>query len=279
MGRCARSVRVKDDWSSYDPIAETYARVAEGPYFATPARHLLSLLHLAPGSRMLDVGTGTGAVAALAAEAVGPAGLVVGLDPAVEMLRRCGDRHGVKVVAGELPWLPHPDASFDAVTAAFVVTHVPDYVRALRAMVAVLRPGGRLAIAVWARSPSSTPPGEAWQAAVRDFVNEEDLRAALRQALPWEQAFSDPVFLEAALSAAGVTEIVLRDVRYAVEITTKSFIESRLLSLSSRFMQVSLGARDWARFTDEVSRRLVEAFGAHLQFDVSVNIGVGTTAG
>lgn len=268
---------MKEDWWSYNPIAETYARVAEGLYFATPASDLLSLLHPVPGSRLLDVGTGTGAVAALAADAVGPAGLVVGLDPAIEMLHRCRNRRGVKVVVGELPALPHPDASFDAITAAFVLTHVSDYASALRAMVNVLRPGGRLAIATWSRSPSSTPPGETWQAAVKEFVREEDLRAALRTALPWEERFSDPVFLETALSAAGLTQIVVREVRYAIGMATKSFIESRLLSLSSRFMEVYLDPKEWGRFMEEVSHRLVDAFDAHIQFEVTVNIGVGTS--
>jgi protein-L-isoaspartate O-methyltransferase len=51
---------VKDGWWSYNPIAESYARAAEGLYFANPASDLLSSQHLAPGSRVLDVGTGTG---------------------------------------------------------------------------------------------------------------------------------------------------------------------------------------------------------------------------
>jgi ubiquinone/menaquinone biosynthesis C-methylase UbiE len=267
---------VKEDWSSYNSIAETYARVAEGLYFTRPASDLLSLLHLAPGSRVLDVGTGTGVVAAFAAGLVGPTGLVVGIDPAIEMLRRRRDRSRVKVVVGELPQLPHPDASFDAVAAAFVLTHVPDYASALHAMVRVLRPGGRLAISAWSRSPSSTPPGEMWQAAVREFVSEEDLRAALRTALPWEEAFSNPVFLETALAAVGVTQISVHEARYAIEMATKSFIESHLLSLSSRYMEVSLGPREWSRFTEKVSHRLVDVFGAHVQFEVTMNIGVGT---
>ena len=267
---------MKEDWQSYNPIAETYAGVAEGLYFARPASDLLSLLHLAPGSRLLDVGTGTGVVATLAADLVGPAGLVVGIDPAIEMLRHRAEHSRVKVVVGELPRLPYPDMSFDAVAAAFVLTHVPDYAGALRALLNVLRPEGRLAIAAWSRSPSSTPPGEVWQAVVKDFVSEEALRAALRTALPWEEAFSNPVFLEAALVAMGVTQVLVHEARYAIGMTTKSFIDSRLLSLSCRFMEVSLGPRPWARFTEEVSRRLADAFGGHIQIEVAVNIGVGT---
>lgn len=269
---------VKEEWWSYDPIAAAYARVAEDAYFARPARDLVSRLHLVPGSRLLDVGTGTGAVAALAADIVGSAGLVVGVDPAIGMLRRCRASRGVqiKVVAGEVPRLPCPEASFDAVTAAFVLTHVPDYAGALRAMVDVLRVGGRLGIAVWSRGPGRTPPGETWQTAVKEFVNDDDLRTAVQTALPWEEHFADPAFLEAALAASGVADIVVREVRYAVDMSTQAFIDSRLLTLPSRFMQVTLAAEAWARFTDEVSQRVVRTFGERVQFDVAVNLGLGT---
>lgn len=270
---------MNENWWSYNPIAGAYARVAEELYFARPARDLLSLLHLARGSRVLDAGTGTGVVAALAADIVGPTGLVVGIDPAIEMLRRCRDRSRVSGVVAALPQLPHVDASFDAVAAAFVLTHVPDYGGALRAMVSALRPGGRLAIAAWSRSPSNTPPGEIWQAVARKFVREEELRAATRTALPWEEAFSDPCFLETALAGAGATQVVVSQVTYAIGMATTSFVESRLLSLSSRFMEASLGPRQWARFTEEVQGRLADVFGAHIQVDVAVNIGVGTKAG
>jgi ubiquinone/menaquinone biosynthesis C-methylase UbiE len=266
----------RSDWRSYNPIAETYANVSEGLYFARPASDLVALLRLAPGSRVLDVGTGTGVVATLAADAVGPTGLVVGLDPAIDMLRRRPARGRVKLVAGELPQLPHPDASFDAVAAAFVLTHVPDYAAALRAMLNVLRAEGRLAIASWRRSASSTPPGEICQATANEFVAEDAVRDALRAALPWEEAFSSLAFHESALGSLGLTQVVVREVTYAIEMPTSVFIESRLLSLAARFMRVSLGPRQWARFRDEVSRRLTEVFGTRLQLEVSVNFGVGT---
>jgi ubiquinone/menaquinone biosynthesis C-methylase UbiE len=124
--------QVRKDWRSYDPIAETYARVAEGNYFVKPAAELLSLLDPVPGSRFLDIGTGTGVVAALAVDLVGPGGLVVGLDPAVEMLRGLRKRSSAEAVVGELPNLPHRDESFDAIAAAFVLTHVSDHFASAR---------------------------------------------------------------------------------------------------------------------------------------------------
>ena len=267
---------MRDAWRSYDPIAETYARIAEGYYFAKPARALLSLLDPAPGSRVLDVGTGTGVVAALAVHLVGPGGLVVGLDPAVGMLRALRKRCSAEAVVGVLPLLPHPEASFDAIAAAFVLTHVSDYGGALDAMVKALRPGGRLAISAWGTSPSSTPPGEAWQVVVREFISHETLQAALGEALPWEERFSDPMFLEAALRVAGLTDTRVDQLKYPVAMATDAFVESRLISLPSRFMESVLPAREWRRFTEEASHRLAEAFGSQLCFEVRVNLGVGT---
>lgn len=270
---------MRSDWWSYDPIAKTYARIAEGIYFAKPARALVSLLDPVPGSRVLDVGTGTGVVAALAVQLVRPGGLVVGLDPAAGMLRALRERCSAEAVVGALPLLPYPEASFDAIAAAFVLTHVSDYAGALEAMVNVLRPAGRLAIASWATSPSSTPPGEAWRAVTGEFIGDETLQAALGEALPWEEKFSDPMFLEAALGEVGLTGTKVEQLKYPVAVATESFVESRLISLPSRFMESALPAPEWRRFRDEAARRLTDSFGSRVCFEVRVNLAVGTKPG
>ena len=263
------------DWQSYDAIAETYARVAEGPYFATPGQALLSLLHLTPGSRLLDVGTGTGIVAALAADIVGPGGLVVGLDPAIGPLHYLKRRCRATVLAGALPYLPLQDSSFDAVAAAFVLSHVADHASALKEMVATLRPAGRLAVSAWARSESGTPPGTTWQTVVREFMNEEDIQVALGRAAPCEKAFSDPILLRAALADAGLRQIEVRQLTYSIELATQSFVEVRMISLAGRYMKSVLAAPHWKRFIEEVSRRLATSFGSHVCFEVQVNLAAG----
>src|SRR5436305_2966281 len=79
-------------WMSYDSVADTYQRVAV-PWFTPMARDLIAAVAPVPGERVLDLGTGTGLVAALARVAVTPGGWVVGVDPSTEMLARA-DRHG-----------------------------------------------------------------------------------------------------------------------------------------------------------------------------------------
>lgn len=110
------------------------------------------------GDRVLDVACGTGVLARAAAERVGPAGSVTGLDPNEGMLsvarRKAPDiewRHGV---AEELPF---EDASFDAVVSQFGLMFFDDRQGAIREMLRVLRPGGRLAVAVW--DSLETTPG------------------------------------------------------------------------------------------------------------------------
>src|SRR5689334_17152512 len=97
------------DWRSYDSAAETHQRIAVPYVFLRPARDLVDAMRLAPGARVLDAGAGTGVAAQLAAQAVGPDGVVVALDPALEMLR-AGRAGGLAtVVGGEAQALPFPD--------------------------------------------------------------------------------------------------------------------------------------------------------------------------
>jgi len=101
------------------------------------------------GQRVLDVACGTGVLACAAAERVGLIGTVVGLDPNPEMLavaRRKSAR--IEWRGGRAESLPFADQSFDAVVSQFGLMFFEDRPAALRQMMRVLRPGGRLAVAV-----------------------------------------------------------------------------------------------------------------------------------
>ncbi len=109
----------------------------------------LSLLRLAPGQRVLDVGCGSGVFLPALARAVGASGLVVGVDHApalVEEARRRIERLGlgthVRLECGDAISLPFPDASFDAAHISRVLIHVADPDAVLREMRRVTRPGG-----------------------------------------------------------------------------------------------------------------------------------------
>ena len=105
------------------------------------------------GDVVLDIGSGSGTDALIAARLVGPAGRVIGLDLTEAMrdkLRANAVMVGVtnlEVLAGNAEAIPLPDASVDVVTTNGVLNLVPDKSRAIREIARVLRPGGRLQLA------------------------------------------------------------------------------------------------------------------------------------
>ena len=105
------------------------------------------LAQLRPGSRALDVATGTGDLAVELARRVAPGGEVIGSDFSEGMLERA------RTKAPELTWewgnaleLPYADASFDAVTVGFGARNFSDLERGLGELARVTRPGGRVVI-------------------------------------------------------------------------------------------------------------------------------------
>lgn len=107
---------------------------------------------LRPGEVVVDLGSGAGFDAFLAARDVGEAGRVIGIDMTPEMLERA--RHnaasaGVRNVefrAGRIEALPLDDASVDVVISNCVVNLVPDKAQVYREIARVLRPGGRMVV-------------------------------------------------------------------------------------------------------------------------------------
>ena len=110
---------------------------------------LADIARVAPGHRVLDVACGTGVLARAAAERVGPGGAVTGLDPNDEMLAVArGKGARVEWRNGHAESLPFADASFDRVASQFGLMFFADKAAGLGEMMRVLRPGGRLAVAV-----------------------------------------------------------------------------------------------------------------------------------
>lgn len=116
-------------------------------------RFTIELSGVRPGHRVLDIAGGTGDLAARFSRLVGASGEVVLADINESMLRVGRDKlidHGVQgnleYVQADAQALPFPDDHFDCISIAFGLRNVTDKDLALREMLRVLRPGGRLLV-------------------------------------------------------------------------------------------------------------------------------------
>jgi demethylmenaquinone methyltransferase / 2-methoxy-6-polyprenyl-1,4-benzoquinol methylase len=137
----------------FAPLGPTYDRYARLLSLGQDPRwraFLVSRVEIAPGGRVLDVATGTGAVAVELVRARGCS--VVGLDQSREMLavaRRRVDAAGlsaqIELVEGHADELPFEDGAFDALTFTYLLRYVDDPAATLRELARVVRPGGTIA--------------------------------------------------------------------------------------------------------------------------------------
>jgi SAM-dependent methyltransferase len=125
---------------------------------------LLDAAHVGPGSRMLDLGTGPGFVAA---EAVRRGADVTAVDADPQMAATAARNvPEADVQVAVLPELRYVDETFDAVVGNFVINHVGEPEVTLKELRRTLRPGGRLALTCW------TMPGSGMLAVVRDAMEQ-----------------------------------------------------------------------------------------------------------
>ncbi|BCH21813.1 class I SAM-dependent methyltransferase [Mesorhizobium sp. L-8-3] len=154
---------------------------------------------IAGGQQVLDVACGTGVLALAALDCVGPQGKVLGIDANPDMLsvaRRKSDRIDWRDARAEA--LPFPDARFDAVVSQFGLMFFDDRVAGLREMMRVLKPGGRLAVAVCDALERS--PGYAAVAALLERLFGDGVANAFRAPF----VLGDPELLYTICAKAGV---------------------------------------------------------------------------
>jgi ubiquinone/menaquinone biosynthesis C-methylase UbiE len=180
--------------------AEVYDEFFLPALFEEWPERLLEAARVGPGQTVLDVACGTGVLAMSVAGKVGPQGSVVGLDINEGMLAvaRTKDEN-IDWRHGQAESLPFPDQSFDAVVSQFGLMFFENRQAAIGEMCRVLRPGGRLAIAVW-DSLDNTPGYAAVTELLRRLFGKQ-----AAQAIEAPYSLGDKQALQALLNQAGLT--------------------------------------------------------------------------
>lgn len=185
-------------WRRWTPTLERWYGVA--------TCQMLDLARIQSGQHILDIAAGAGEPALSAAERVGPDGYVLATDISegiVELAHQVARERGLtqmetRAMDGEK--LDLPDASFDAVLCRLGLMYMPHPVTALREWRRALRPGGRVAVAVF-----STPDRNAWGAIPASIIRR-------RAQLPPPVTGQPGPF---SLGAAGVLEDAFRQAGFA----------------------------------------------------------------
>ena len=179
-----------------------------GRYSTLLAPEFAGFVGITAGRRVLDVGSGPGALTAELVERVGP-DAVAAVDPSESFIAAARDRYpGVNVNLAAAERLPFRDDSFDMAMAQLVVHFMTRPVDGLREMARVTRSGGVVAACVWDLAGDRGPLNLFWQAAreLDHKVEDESHLAGVREG-----------HLAELLNSAGLREIVTGALTVGVE--------------------------------------------------------------
>lgn len=262
-------------WELYDASAAAYHRYAAPGSFTDAARDLVRALGLSRGDRVLDVGSGTGVVAARACESVLPEGCVVVVDLSAAMLAFGPSE--ARPVVGEVPGLPVKSDVFNAACASFVLSHVEDYVGALRDMRRVVRAGGRVGVTAWANATNKYET--LWGEVAARFVDIEAMTRAADQSRRCQEWLGHATNLHTALVEAGLENVTVETHDYETDETLSSYLELKALLLSGRYIRHHTSEHEWRRFRAELESEFGARYGNRVRFNRPAHVAVGRRAG
>jgi ubiquinone/menaquinone biosynthesis C-methylase UbiE len=262
------------DWRSYDTIAEAYERIW-APRFETVARHLLALAPPVEGARLLDLGTGTGAVASALGDRVRTLRAIVGCDLSPGMLGKARRRvPQLRLLVADVARLPLGDGCFDLATANCVLSHLADYHRCLAEVLRVLTRPGAFAMASW--GSSFDPYAVTWRELLDGAVGGGTVQRSFDLVAPSESYFSSPENVHRALIDAGFTAARVEVAELAHDCSIEDYLADRELSSSGRFGRHALGDPGWRRFLETAKDEFLGRFGDRVRYSRPLVLGLGT---
>jgi SAM-dependent methyltransferase len=195
---------------SFEVTADAYDRFM-GRYSRRLAPEMVAFVGIGRGDRVLDVGSGPGALTEELLRVAG-SGNVAAVDPSEPFVAAARERFpGVEVRRATADAVPFGDDTFDAAVAQLVVHFMPDPVAGLAEMTRVTRPGGVVAACVWDFAGDRAPISAFWRAAraARPSVDDES-------GLPGARAGH----LTELFGAAGLRDVEEASLRIEVEHAT-----------------------------------------------------------
>ncbi len=202
----ARS-RLHQMWAAVAPAWAEHASYADARGAGVTER-MLARAAPAPGERVLELACGPGGTGLAAAARVGPGGAVVMSDVAAAMTAIAAARAEALGLANvstrelDLERLDEPDGAYDVVLCREGLMFATDPDRAAREIARVLRPGGRVALAVW--GPRERNP---WLGIVFDAVSDQIGRPVPPPGIPGPFSLADAGRLELLLTGAGLEDV------------------------------------------------------------------------
>ena len=263
--------RVAGAWEKWDRLFEEQAGYLN--------HRLVADARLRQGHAVLDVGSGTGYPAILAAQTVGASGSVTGIDLAGDMLavaQRKAKRLGLLNVTfrtGDATTLPFETASFDAVISRFCLMFLPDVPKASTEIARVLKPNRWFAVMVWT-SPERNPRIGLSMAAMKQVIDlpqpDPTAPGIFRLAKPGE--------LAGMLQEAGLVDITEQEFLAEWSYESPEHYYSTMMEIAAPVQNLMAGCSDSQR--QEVKRLILEAASAYRQGDrITFPIAVRVVAG
>jgi ubiquinone/menaquinone biosynthesis C-methylase UbiE len=263
--------RVAGAWEKWDCLFEEQAGYLN--------HRLVADARLRQGHAVLDLGSGTGYPAILAAQTVGTSGSVTGIDLAGDMLavaQRKAKRLGLLNVTfrtGDATTLPFETASFDAVISRFCLMFLPDVPKASTEIARVLKPNRWFAVMVWT-SPERNPRIGLSMAAMKQVFDlpppDPTAPGIFRLAKPGE--------LAGMLQEAGLVDITEQEFLAEWSYESPEHYYTTMMEIAAPVKNLMAGCSDSQR--QEVKRLIIEAASAYRQGDrITFPIAVRVVAG